>query len=85
MSSSTSAMLNILNIRHYLASSIYGLVHTWFYLHSVHSVQDPLLDFRCSTSHEGDQALVDLALIFRVSMRQGLQEQTCCLLRFICA
>lgn len=85
MSSSASAMLNILNIRQYVTSSIYGLVHTWFYLHSVHGVQDPLLDFRCGTSHEGDQALVDLALIFRVSVRQGLQEQTCCLLRFICA
>lgn len=78
-------MLNILNIRQYLTPSIHGLVRTRFYLHSVHSVQDPLLDFRCGTSHEGDQALVDLALIFRVSVRQRLQEQACCLLRFICA
>lgn len=55
------------------------------YLHGVQGVQDSLLDLRCAASQEGNQALVELALIFSVSMIQGLQEHLSRLLHLICA
>lgn len=44
-----------------------------------------MLGFRGGTGHESNQTLVDLVLIFGVTMGQGLQEGARCLFGFICA